>query len=66
MNDHKKLLQGGMQEENRAKKPISASPTMSCLTFAAYASIVLFAFSGAASNCLVQSDGEPSKKLDAT
>ncbi|CDY16456.1 BnaA08g03110D [Brassica napus] len=27
MNDHKNLLQGGMQEENRAKKPISVSPT---------------------------------------
>ena len=34
MNDHKNLLQGGMQEENRAKKPISASPTRSQLVIA--------------------------------
>ncbi|CAF2106080.1 unnamed protein product [Brassica napus] len=29
MNDHKSLLQGGMEEENPARKPISASPTRS-------------------------------------
>lgn len=34
MNDHRTLLQRGMQEENRARKPISASPTRSQLVIA--------------------------------